>query len=287
MGATLSAPVDTDGDSKIDALESNKVDTDNDGVVDELDADNTNPANDSDDDGLSNIDEKTLGTNPLKSDTDNDGENDKAEVGVNPASPLDADADNKIDAVESILTDTDKDGVVDELDSNDADPNNDSDGDGYGNMDEKTAGTNPLDKTSKPNTAPKITSGNSAPFAENATGTIIDIDATDDTDSEGAGLTYQLDNSVLTDNALFNLDGTNGKLTFKVTPDYELPKDINKDNSYIVMLKACDSTNTCTPQVLIIAVSRRIRTCAGIQHPPRCRFQPLPRVHASENNADH
>ena len=39
VGANLSAPVDTDGDRKIDALESSIIDTDGDGTMDELDGD--------------------------------------------------------------------------------------------------------------------------------------------------------------------------------------------------------------------------------------------------------
>ncbi|MDO7171448.1 gliding motility-associated C-terminal domain-containing protein, partial [Mariniflexile sp. AS56] len=44
----------------------------------------------------------------------------------------------------------DNDGVVDQLDADDTDPNNDSDGDGYGNADETAAGSDPMDPNSKP-----------------------------------------------------------------------------------------------------------------------------------------
>jgi hypothetical protein len=46
---------------------------------------------------------------------------------------------------------------VNERDAKDGDPNNDSDGDGYGNMEEKVAGTDPLDPNSKPSTPPQPT----------------------------------------------------------------------------------------------------------------------------------
>ncbi|OQX04063.1 MAG: hypothetical protein BWK73_37430 [Thiothrix lacustris] len=241
VGANVNAPVDTDGDGKADAIESIKVDSDNDGVVDELDKDNLDPTNDNDGDGLGNISEKTLGTDPLQTDTDGDGKDDKTEVGTNLNTPVDTDGDYKIDAIESDKVDSDNDGVVNELDTENTNPNNDSDGDGYSNLAEKTAGTNPLDANSKPNSAPQFTSGNSATFAENGTGAVMTVTATD----EGA-VTYTLDNSAVTDNALFNLDPTSGVLTFKAAPDYESPKDTNKDNAYIVMLKACDSSNVCT-----------------------------------------
>ena len=48
-------------------------DSDNDGVPDTLDKNPTNPNNDNDGDGISNIRESAIGTNPLNQDTDNDG----------------------------------------------------------------------------------------------------------------------------------------------------------------------------------------------------------------------
>ncbi|HGZ70171.1 MAG TPA: hypothetical protein ENK74_02110 [Nitratifractor sp.] len=142
---------DSDNDSFLDVLESSVKDKDNDGVVDELDSDDTDVNNDSDRDGFSNIAEKKAGTNPLDvashptlKDTDKDGKPDKDEMGK------DSDKDSKSDVVESAILDNDSDGVVDELDSDDADPKNDSDGDGVSNIDEKSAGTNPLDKNEKP-----------------------------------------------------------------------------------------------------------------------------------------
>ena len=145
------AKKDTDKDGFLDILESAKKDKDNDGVVDELDSDDSTTNNDSDNDGYSNIQEKKAGTDPLDpqshpapKDTDKDGKLDKVEKGK------DSDHDNKSDVVESAKLDHDNDGVVDELDSDDANPANDSDGDGFSNIDEKNAGTNPLDKTSFP-----------------------------------------------------------------------------------------------------------------------------------------
>ena len=141
---------DADGDGKSDVVESAKLDADSDGVVDELDAENDNPNNDTDNDGMSNIDEVKAGTNPLdpnskiEPDTDKDGKIDKIEKGK------DADGDGKSDVVESAKLDADSDGVVDELDADDSDVNNDSDGDGVSNIDEKNAGTNPLDPNDKP-----------------------------------------------------------------------------------------------------------------------------------------
>lgn len=113
-----------------------------------------NGSADDDNDGLTNTEEGTLGTDPKKADTDGDGKNDKTEVGSDLSKPLDTDKDTKIDALESSILDADNDGVVDEKDAEDGNPNNDSDGDGYDNMAEKIAGTNPLDSTSKPPAPP-------------------------------------------------------------------------------------------------------------------------------------
>lgn len=49
------------------------ADSDSDGVIDALDAEPDNSTNDSDGDGLTNAQERTLGTNPLNTDTDGDG----------------------------------------------------------------------------------------------------------------------------------------------------------------------------------------------------------------------
>lgn len=110
---------------------------------------------DSDSDGLKDGQEvKTTKTDPKNADSDGDGKQDGAEVGADVMNPVDTDGDKKIDALESSKTNADSDGVVDERDADDTNPNNDSDGDGYGNTDEKIAGTDPLDKNSKPTTPP-------------------------------------------------------------------------------------------------------------------------------------
>lgn len=104
---------------------------------------------DSDDDGLIDSDEISVGTNPNLSDTDGDGESDYDEVG-SPASPYDQDTDGKIDALESSLLDEDGDGINDEEDPNDQDTcepdfysiNCDSDYDGLPNGVEENIGTN-------------------------------------------------------------------------------------------------------------------------------------------------
>jgi len=100
---------------------------------------------DRDHDGLSDTDEERVGLNPAFADTDADGIKDGEEG-------LDRDSDNDgiIDALESALEDSDLDGVPDQLDARNTDPDNDSDGDGYGNGLEKAEGTDPLNPKSFP-----------------------------------------------------------------------------------------------------------------------------------------
>ena len=119
---------DDDGDGVATVFEldvsGNPLDTDGDGIIDPLDSDD-------DGDGILTTDEDINGNgDPRDDDTDNDG---------------------IPNYLESSLLDQDQDGVVDELDSANDDPYNDQDGDGYANMDEKLAGTNPLDSNSVPN----------------------------------------------------------------------------------------------------------------------------------------
>lgn len=107
---------------------------------------------DLDDDGLTYAEESTLGTDPLVTDSDGDGEPDGDEVGASPASPSDTDGDGIIDALESSTSDADDDGVNDEADAINDDPcvpdangsvclAADSDGDGLSNAQEDALGS--------------------------------------------------------------------------------------------------------------------------------------------------
>lgn len=90
---------------------------------------------DDDNDGLTNSQELTAGTNPNDSDSDDDGLLDGAEVNTHHTNPLAAD--------------TDHDGINDAwelsngLDPSFADAGDDDDGDGYSNLEEYLGGTNP------------------------------------------------------------------------------------------------------------------------------------------------
>ncbi|MDB9524582.1 cadherin domain-containing protein [Oscillatoria sp. CS-180] len=88
--------------------------------------------------------------------------------------------------------------------------------------------------------------------AEN-TVAVADLNATDDADSEGDGLTYQLSGG--DDQALFALDADTGELTFQTPPDFENPLDVGADNIYEVAVTVTDSGGLSDTQSLTITVT--------------------------------
>ncbi len=123
-------PADSDGDGIDDVYELRRP-----GLLDPL-----NPADageDADDDGLSNLQEYLLGTDPQDPDTDGDGLSDHDEIMVHGTDPLDPDTDGDgiPDGVEVELG-------LDPLDPLDAD--GDADGDGLTNLQEYLLGTDPF-----------------------------------------------------------------------------------------------------------------------------------------------
>ena len=95
---------------------------------------------------------------------------------------------------------------------------------------------------------------NTATFAENGTGNVIDWNATDaDGETEnGGGLTYALTG---TDAALFTLDTDTGELTFTAAPDFESPNDAGANNVYDVIVTVSDAASATDVQALAITVT--------------------------------
>lgn len=105
-----------------------------------------NNQDDADDDGLTNLEEQVLGTDPLLADTDNDGLFDKEETKTYNTNPLLAD------------TDSDELSDYDEVKIYKTDPNKpDTDGDGYLDGLEVKSGYNPLGPGTLP---PPLPAGN-------------------------------------------------------------------------------------------------------------------------------
>jgi VCBS repeat-containing protein len=97
------------------------------------------------------------------------------------------------------------------------------------------------------NEAPVFTSGTTASVAENVPiSTAVYIAAATDVDS--SNLSYSLSG---TDANRFNIDATTGQVTFKASPDYELPADNGADNVYNITVVASDGTAQSTKDVTI------------------------------------
>ena len=86
------------------------------------------------------------------------------------------------------------------------------------------------------NEASVVTGPTAKSYPENGTGTVASYRATD---PEGQSVTWSLSG---TDRGNFSIS-TTGKLTFKTPPDYEAPADANRDNNYLVRVRADDGSH--------------------------------------------
>lgn len=100
-------------------------------------------------------------------------------------------------------------------------------------------------------TAPVITSGGSASEAENsAIGHVVYQTAVTDPDTVGT-IAYSLSGA---DAALFSISVT-GAVTFKASPDFEIPADQNHDNVYDLVVSASDGANPVATQAVAVTVT--------------------------------
>ena len=104
-------------------------------------------------------------------------------------------------------------------------------------------------------TAPVFTSGATANFAENGTGTAYD--ATADSDS---GVTYTKSG---TDASLFSINASTGLVTFAASPNYEAPADNDANNVYNLNVIATDAAGNATTQAVAITVTN-VDDTAGV-----------------------
>ncbi|MCZ8276832.1 MAG: FG-GAP-like repeat-containing protein [Acetobacteraceae bacterium] len=95
------------------------------------------------------------------------------------------------------------------------------------------------------NDAPRITSGATASFAENGTGTAYQAAGSD---PEGTAISWTLGG---TDAALFNINATTGAVTFKTAPNFEAPADAGGNNVYDIIVTASDGTLSTSQNVAI------------------------------------
>ena len=97
------------------------------------------------------------------------------------------------------------------------------------------------------NEAPTITSGATATFAENGTGTVYTATSSDP--DAGATKTYSISGGA--DSAKFSINSSTGALTFVTAPNYESPTDSGGDNIYDVIVQVSDGALTATKAVAI------------------------------------
>ena len=103
---------------------------------------------------------------------------------------------------------------------------------------------------------PFIATSNALNAPENQTA-VADLVGVDDTDSEGAGLTFAFstDAGGGADNTLFTLDADTGLLAFAAAPDFEMPGDAGGDNVYDVQVTLTDSDSNATIEDFAVTVT--------------------------------
>ena len=100
--------------------------------------------------------------------------------------------------------------------------------------------------------APLIVTNSAVNVLENTT-LVVDIQATDNTNSEGNGLTYSLSGGE--DQSLFTVNAATGVLSFISAPDFEQPLDVGNDNGYGVEVTVTDAGGLSTAQLFNITVT--------------------------------
>ena len=88
--------------------------------------------------------------------------------------------------------------------------------------------------------APAFSSGSSTTFAENGTGAVYTAVATPDV--TGASMSYSISGGL--DAAQFSINNSSGVVSFKTSPDFENPTDIEANNSYILVVRATEANST-------------------------------------------
>ena len=102
------------------------------------------------------------------------------------------------------------------------------------------------------NTAPVVSSAATVDVAENSLA-VINVEASDDNDTEGAGLIFAFNGGV--DDALFTIDADTGEISFINAPDFEIPQDDGEDNIYDIKIIVTDSGTLSATQDIAVTVT--------------------------------
>lgn len=116
-----------------------------------------------------------------------------------------------------------------------------------------------------PNSSPVLTPVATPLSLEENTVSVVDFEATDDRNSEGAGLTYRLSGP---DANRFDLNTATGELDFLTAPDFETPQDANQDNQYEITVEVEDADGATDSQALVIQVTDVDETPPPTNTPP-------------------
>ena len=100
-------------------------------------------------------------------------------------------------------------------------------------------------------------------YLENGIGDVASYSATDP-EGDHSTFTWSLSG---TDSGDFDFDNSTGKLTFRITPDYESPVDSNLDNEYLVTVVAADPRGLRSVLDIVVTVNdvNEPPTITGIQ----------------------
>ena len=113
--------------------------------------------------------------------------------------------------------------------------------------------------------APVFSSSTSATTAENvSTSTVVyDANATDNAGAIDSGLLYSFVTTGGLDYSLFNINATNGNVTFKTSPDYENPTDNGSNNIYDFTVRATDTAGNYADKDVAVTVTDVYESPAG------------------------
>ena len=225
---TSSLHADTDEDGILDQVEIGEnpdapLDTDGDGIINALDTDD-------DDDSIDTIEEAVLGTNHLLVDTDGDGLSDSKEIAGQMVKPLDTDKDGIVDALDTDeKLDQDKDGLPDLLEVKLLTDPKKADSDGDGINDAIEIGDNPNE--------PKDT---------DLDGIIDALDAVDDSDSDNDGLTDTLELKLKSNPKLADSDEDGINDIEELGNNKDTPLDTDQDGIFNLIDTDDDNDNLST-----------------------------------------
>ena len=174
--------------------------------------------------------------NYLDTDDDNDGLSDVLEVGLG-SDPFNSDSDG--------------DGIDDATEHSDGTSltSSDSDGDGFSDFDEKVAGTSPTDINTFPSLTIVSNGGEiGAANVQEGNAEITQVIAT----SSARITLFAITGGV--DEHAFSINAFNGALRFNTAPDFELPADANNDGVYHVEITVTDAIGNQATQQLTVTV---------------------------------